>query len=80
MTKTAVEMVKVESSLGFYNPLFLVPKLLPSDLGSEHLKHISQGQKVQNGDTNLVNSFRFCKSLKGNVWQRLKNDGYENHL
>ena len=23
-----------------------------------------------------VNIFRFCKCLKGNVWQRLKNDGY----
>ena len=27
-----------------------------------------------------VNIFGFCKRLKGNVWQRLKNDGYENHL
>ena len=29
---------------------------------------------------NPVNIFGFCKHLKGNVWQRLKNDGYENHL
>ena len=27
-----------------------------------------------------VNIFGFCKRLIGNVWQRLKNDGYENHL
>ena len=24
--------------------------------------------------------FGFCKSLIGNVWQRLKNYGYQNHL
>ena len=24
--------------------------------------------------------FGFCKDLIGNVWQRLKNDGYKNHL
>ena len=27
-----------------------------------------------------VNILGFCKCLLGNVWQRLKNDGYENHL
>ena len=27
-----------------------------------------------------VNIFGFCKCLIGNFWQRLKNDGYENHL
>ena len=27
-----------------------------------------------------VNIFEFCKRLKGDVRQRLKNDGYENHL
>ena len=27
-----------------------------------------------------VNIFGFCKHLKGNIWKRLKNDGYENHL
>ena len=27
-----------------------------------------------------VNIFGFCKCLQGNVWQWLKNDGYENHL
>ena len=29
---------------------------------------------------NPVNIFMFCKSLKGNIWQMLKNDGYKNHL
>ena len=27
-----------------------------------------------------VNMFWFCERLIGNVWQRLKNDRYENHL
>ena len=27
-----------------------------------------------------VNIFGFCKCLIGKVWQRLKNDGYKNHL
>ena len=31
-------------------------------------------------NNNPVNILGFCKHLKGNVWQRLKNDGYENHL
>ena len=29
---------------------------------------------------NPVNTFEFFKHLKGNVLQRLKNDGYKNHL
>ena len=27
-----------------------------------------------------VNIIGFCKRLKGNVWQRFKKDGYDNHL
>ena len=27
-----------------------------------------------------VNTLGFCKRLLGNIGQRLKNDGYENHL
>ena len=53
VTKNAVEMVKVQSS-GILQPALFGSKTqqpLASDLGSEHLKHICQGQKVQNGDT-----------------------------
>ena len=32
------------------------------------------------GSLHPVNIFGFCKRLKGNVWQRLKNNVYKNHL
>ena len=35
---------------------------------------------VSSNDYSPVNILRFFKRLIGNVWQGLKNDGYENHL
>ena len=51
--KNAVEPVTNQTSLGFYNRLFLVPKPQPVETypGPEHFEHLFKHRVVQNGDS-----------------------------
>ena len=64
LNKNAVELVKNQQSLGFYNRLFLVRKTqqpVETYLGPQYPEQIFQDRVIQNGDTRENNNLSMSK-------------------
>ena len=75
MQKQAVEKVKNQTYLSFFNRLFLIPKQVETYLRSELTEKNSEIREIKNGDTRQHNNF-LANRLMGNIYIDYSNDVY----